>query len=214
MRVILATLPAFPRYQKIRSLGQVGPPMLTSLSVLTEMLFFRCPRWGGIAILLESLGKPVNVSTSLEMLLSGVMNVSMPLTICMGVKPCPLFCPMGPLVGRGAVSPCHASIHSHILSAVLDSYPNFDLPSPRAAVGQLLGRRLTYDGGDSSVEPYCEGRVSLPNGTIKPVALAGVLSSDVFANLCPEKMLAEQEVVDFRQKFESVGMYTDIVLSK
>ena len=113
--------------------------------------------------------------------------------------------------GVGGASPCHASIHSHILSAVLDSYPDFELPSPRAAVGQLLGRRLTYDGGDSSVEPYCEGRVSLPSGTIKPVALAGVLSSDVFASLCPEKMLAEQEVVDFRQTFESVWVCIPIL---
>ena len=131
-----------------------------------------------------------------------------------GCETAPAFVPLGSNGEVGGVSPCHASIHSHILSAVLDSYPDFEVPSPRAAVGQLLGRRLTYDGGDSSVEPYCEGRVSLPSGTIKPVALAGVLSSDVFASLCPEKMLAEQEVVDFRQKFESVGMYTDIVLSK
>ena len=92
--------------------------------------------------------------------------------------------------------------------------PNGPVPTPRAAARQLLGRRLDYEGGASSVEPYREGCVSLPEGLVEPVALPTVLDPDTLATLNPDRMLADDDVIEYRKEYESVGMYTDSVLGE
>ena len=45
------------------------------------------------------------------------------------------------------VLPSYKSIHANILEAVLDSFPESPIPTPRVASREVFGRRLDYVGG-------------------------------------------------------------------
>ena len=125
---------------------------------------------------------------------------------------CNLDCPLSHV--PSPVNPGQASVQKNILRAVRDCYPTEPVPKPREAARQLLGSRLDYSGGASSVEGYVKGNVSLPDGKICPVPLGSVLSSETLAILKPDIMLADADVVSYRQMNEPVNMYMDTVLKR
>ena len=110
------------------------------------------------------------------------------------------------------VLPCHDSVHTHVVDACLRCQPKDILQTPRAAARLLLGPKFEHAGTSTTVEAFDDARVSLPDEGVVPVPLASVLPSSMTATLCPDRMLADDDVVEYRQKFESVGLYTDVVL--
>lgn len=64
------------------------------------------------------------------------------------------------------------------------------------------------------MEAYDPARVSLPDEGVTPVSLSRVLGKSTLATFVLEYMLADDDVVPYRQTYEHVGMYTDTVLEK
>ena len=110
------------------------------------------------------------------------------------------------------VSPCHVSVHDHIKRACLAAMPEGKVPSPQAAARLLLGRKFDYFGTSSSVEAYDPVRVSLPDEGVVPVPLSHTLAPETLATLASDRILADDDVVEFRQLHEPEGMYTDVIL--
>lgn len=109
-------------------------------------------------------------------------------------------------------TPAHESIQKHILRCAFESEPDKHVQKPRAALHELLGQRLDYTGGATTVVPFDEGKVSLPDGLVNPVDLKTVLPADARDILKPERLLADEDVVAFRQSNDPITIYTDEVL--
>ena len=110
-------------------------------------------------------------------------------------------------------SVCHLSIHSNIVEAS-NFFASESVEKPRAAARQLLGKRLDYDRAESTVAPFQESLVSLPEGRLKPVPLASVLDKDTREAMKPSHMLADDDVVQYRLKHFPISCYTDVTLKQ
>jgi len=84
---------------------------------------------------------------------------------------------------------------------------------PRAAARQLLGGHLSYDGSITTVETYLRDRVSLPREGLTPVTQRDVLPKRVQSLLTPSHVLADEDVVIFRQQQEPITCYCDKALA-
>jgi hypothetical protein len=105
-----------------------------------------------------------------------------------------------------------ASVHNHIVSRVLGTFPG-SVPSPTSAACELLGPNFSYGyANDCTVEPYDALRVSLPVGQSAPVPMSKYLKQHTQELVKIENILADDDVVAWRQHNEPTTSYTDVRL--
>ena len=112
-----------------------------------------------------------------------------------------------PRADLGNPSLAHASVRRHVLSCIAERRPNF-VQIPREAAFSLLGTRFDYFGDGNATEPYASERVSIPKGQQAPVPLSQALDETARKLLTREGILADADVIEWRQANEREGTRT------
>lgn len=110
-------------------------------------------------------------------------------------------------------SAAQASAQRRVAAAVSGSLPENLLSGPEA-LRELLGSKSDYEQSDSSVVGYEADKVSLPSGLRAPVPFLEVAGSEPRSELSLSHMLADDDVVSFREKYEPACLYLDANLRR
>ena len=118
---------------------------------------------------------------------------------------------------KAAVSPpseAQVACQRRLLASSRAARHDFLNISADGAARTLLGDRFDYGGHASSVVGYQEGLVSLPAVNGKPVPLSSVLDlrAQELLDCFPDRILADEEVANYRLRNEHITSYTDAVL--
>lgn len=110
-------------------------------------------------------------------------------------------------------APAQASAQRRVAAAVSGSLPEV-FPSGPEALRELLGGTGEYEQCDSTFVPYEPDKVSLPSGLRAPVPLMEVAGAELAGELDLASMLADDDVVTYRETYEPAGLYLDANLRR